>query len=914
MQPTDGAADRFRENFAALTGHTPFRWQQRLYLEHFLKGNIPAALDLPTGLGKTSVIAIWYLALKAGASLPRRLVYVVDRRAVVDQATTVADEIKRKSNDAALRVSTLRGQHVDNKEWLEDPAAPAIIVGTVDMIGSRLLFSGYGVTRGMRPYHAGLLGADTLVVLDEAHLVPPFERLLERIQNDAKEFGPRDPAAREIVPPFRLMSLSATGRADAGNDGRTVFRLVPEDYADEEVEKRLKARKRLRLEATGDAKALASSLAEHAWQLSGKGAKAIRCIVYCDKRDVAEKTKTELDRRAKGKAHVELFVGARRVKEREDAKKRLEELGFLAGSEVELDKPAFLVATSAGEVGVDLDADHMVCDLVPIDRMIQRLGRVNRRGGAGREARIIVLAVPPTPARSGAADEATDEVDLEAKQKWREAIEALPPDKEEWRDASPEALTRLKASNPSLIDAASTPEPLRPALSRALVDAWSMTSLAQHTGRPEVGPWLRGWVDDKPQTVVVWRKYLPVRVNGDDASPREIERFFEAAVPHLSEKLETETWHVAEWLIARATALLGATQGIRRQANLPAPAGEACPLGGDDVAAITLGRDGQFQKTYRLKDLLPPGARGPFRKTLERDLADVALIVDARIAGLRDGLLNAEEDDPPPVADAGEGWLIGENGEPVAGFRVRPARADEEPAETADWHPTFLFAVERDEEGEPVRQLVVEKWKGAVTGEEERSISNAQSLAEHQCWTAEQAAALARTLGLRGDLARALEIAARLHDEGKRASRWQRAFNAPDDGVIYAKTRGPFNPHVLGHYRHEFGSLRYAEEDAQFRELDSELQELVLHLIAAHHGRARPIIETDGCEDAPSSVLKARARDVTLRFARLQERWGPWGLAWLEALLRAADQKVSRLNDARQHNERRQPHKTEEIV
>ncbi len=72
-----------------------------------------------------------------------------------------------------LPVSTLRGQLVDNREWLEEPSLPAIIVGTVDMIGSRLLFEGYRVSRKMRPYHAGLLGADTLVVLDEAHLVPP---------------------------------------------------------------------------------------------------------------------------------------------------------------------------------------------------------------------------------------------------------------------------------------------------------------------------------------------------------------------------------------------------------------------------------------------------------------------------------------------------------------------------------------------------------------------------------------------------------------------------------------------------------------------------------------------------------------------------------------------------------------------
>jgi CRISPR-associated endonuclease/helicase Cas3 len=77
------------------------------------------------------------------------------------------------------------------------------------------------------------------------------------------------------------------------------------------------------------------------------------------------------------------------------------------------------------------------------------------------------------------------------------------------------------------------------------------------------------------------------------------------------------------------------------------------------------------------------------------------------------------------------------------------------------------------------------------------------------------------------------------------------------------------------------------------------LQELALHLIASHHGGARPVIDTRSCEDAPPSALQQRARDVALRFARLQKQWGPWGLAWWEALLRAADQQASRENDER---------------
>ena len=54
------------------------------------------------------------------------------------------------------------------------------------------------------------------------------------------------------------------------------------------------------------------------------------------------------------------------------------------------------------------------------------------------------------------------------------------------------------------------------------------------------------------------------------------------------------------------------------------------------------------------------------------------------------------------------------------------------------------------------------------------------------------------------------------------------------------------------------------------------------------------MIETRGCEDGPPSLLEERACAVALRFARLQKRWGPWGLAWWEALMRAADQQASR--------------------
>ncbi len=185
--------------------------------------------------------------------------------------------------DRSLPISTLRGQHVDNKEWLEDPSSPAIIVGTVDMIGSRLLFEGYGTSRKMRPYHAGLLGADALVVLDEAHLVPPFENLLAAVAANSAAFGPRDEALRDLVPRFKLLSLSATGRADASKS----FGLQEADLTHPVVRQRLDAPKRLSVLPLDDEKKLKDALAEQAWELAKAGAAAVRIVVFCDKREDA---------------------------------------------------------------------------------------------------------------------------------------------------------------------------------------------------------------------------------------------------------------------------------------------------------------------------------------------------------------------------------------------------------------------------------------------------------------------------------------------------------------------------------------------------------------------------------------------------------------------------------------------------
>src|SRR5262245_15656005 len=84
---------QFADAFARLTGNPPFPWQRRLY-EEFAAGRFPPSCNLPTGLGKTAVIPIWVVALANNPALPRRLVYVVNRRTVVDQSTREAERVR----------------------------------------------------------------------------------------------------------------------------------------------------------------------------------------------------------------------------------------------------------------------------------------------------------------------------------------------------------------------------------------------------------------------------------------------------------------------------------------------------------------------------------------------------------------------------------------------------------------------------------------------------------------------------------------------------------------------------------------------------------------------------------------------------------------------------------------------------
>ena len=208
-----------------IVGHDPYPWQRRLYAA--LGGDdVPDAVALPTGLGKSSCVLLVLLARVRNRALPTRVVYFVDRRALVDQS---ADAVRRRIACIAARpalarpvdacaafpaerpvgLGLLRGGLANDGARRADPARPAVVVGTVNMVGSRLLFAGDGAGRSKRPMHAGLLAHDAVVVLDEAHLSPAMDAPLgamSRLQDGAH---------------CRTLTLSATQDRGRGGDGLT---------------------------------------------------------------------------------------------------------------------------------------------------------------------------------------------------------------------------------------------------------------------------------------------------------------------------------------------------------------------------------------------------------------------------------------------------------------------------------------------------------------------------------------------------------------------------------------------------------------------------------------------------------------------------------------------------------------------
>lgn len=512
---------RFAKWFKKLTGtQGPFPWQIELYRE-FVNGEIPHSCNLPTGLGKTAIIAIWLIALMIQPKkMPRRLVYVVNRRTVVDQTTDEVEKLRENlqklenlpDHVRQLSISTLRGQFADNREWSTDPSRPAVVCGTVDMIGSRLLFSGYGVGFKTKPLHAGFLGQDVLLVHDEAHLEPAFQALLHAIEKEQRGEGER--SEQMHWPKLRVMELTATSRGNgAEGQEKKPFELTaaeknppavipdPPTKPIHHVWRRLKAKKAVHLHESQDEEKLADEIARLAVEHKDSG---LAVLVFMRKVEDVEKVVKELPKNST----VQL-TGTLRGLERDGLVKKPIFQRFLPESNRDPNVTptpgtVYLVCTSAGEVGVNISAGHMVCDLSTFESMTQRFGRVNRFGDRD-DTRIDIVPPKEFGKKDKSGKLKVDE--LKRRQNTLELLTQLNG------DASPAALGNL---DPAARLAAFAPPPTILRATDILFDAWALTTIrGKLPGRPPVEPYLHGISDwQPPETHVAWREEVEVITGG----------------------------------------------------------------------------------------------------------------------------------------------------------------------------------------------------------------------------------------------------------------------------------------------------------------------------------------------------------------------------------------------------------------
>ena len=208
----------------SLHGYDPFPWQEEC-AEAIRAGRVQH-VTVPTGCGKSTVMdaAVWACGVDAlrrpsERVVPTRIWWVTPRRTLVDEASERAHRIakalaepeseaaealakllcRRSDGNSPLEIVSLRGGlPPDRRDPMLPPSAaqPAVIVSTVPMFGSRLLFRGYGTKAGVRPMAAAMAGTDSLVICDEAHLVATLRTLLAEVSEHDAGSRPVLPSAR----------------------------------------------------------------------------------------------------------------------------------------------------------------------------------------------------------------------------------------------------------------------------------------------------------------------------------------------------------------------------------------------------------------------------------------------------------------------------------------------------------------------------------------------------------------------------------------------------------------------------------------------------------------------------------------------------------------------------------------------
>ncbi|MGH9157181.1 MAG: type I-G CRISPR-associated helicase/endonuclease Cas3g [Acidimicrobiales bacterium] len=969
------AAD-FPAFFEAVHGHEPFLWQAELVDRVMAGAGWPQGVDVPTGLGKTAVIDVAVFALAAQADLdpkdrtaPTRTFVVVDRRVIVDQsferARSIADALLVDDAEpvvrqvaAALRslsggaerpleVVRMRGGTTWGWRWLAAPAQPAVVVATVDQFGSRLLFRGYGVGQSLRSIDAALCGADSLLILDEAHLSQPLIDTMRAAGGHQR----RAAVAVSPRPPIPPVLLSATLPPGIG-----AFRPDLDRETSPTARRRLDATRTASLVDLATPKDpgpdMARALSAFALDASTRGIE--RVAVVCNTVRMAREVFRLVGDGADG-TDAALLVGRCRDVERQAVNET-----WLPRLQARDDRvaagPVIAVATQTIEVGVDLDVDFLVTEAAPVDALLQRLGRLNRRGLRPEAEAVVVRAAhrhdddPVYGKATGRTWEwLTEQAGRPEPVRATGAVAAL--ERAPRIDLSPRTLAEVLT--PERRRELAAEPPLSPVVLGPVLDGWARTSPSPVPDQP-VAPYLHGISRPAADVQVCWRAGL--------GSPRgnlgDWKDELASAPVTSGEVVSVPIWEAKRFLAGVGDGGLVSDLEGAPDGDLDVDLDEREP-----IAAVVVQADGSVAE-YQAGVLRPgdtivlpseAGGHDQWGWTGESGefVADVADLVlqRRRRARLRLDVL------VPPGSGVDRQGVEGE----IAGLRAAGEEGQLPDHELLSQAITGVAAAVGEPDGGRLRALaggsfrvvrVASRWfvvTGSVLpangsdrarvstrppddemGDEDDCTSSLSStkvtLEQHLCDVARLAQRQARLLGLSDVLVGAVELAGRMHDLGKADPRFQAMLHQGElealaSGELLAKSGMDPADRAAYHrarersgwprgMRHEsvsaalVGDLRRSSPEL-FEGIDAEL---VAHLVQSHHGRARPLLPARAdpaprlvTVDLPGADARAEVRsdrdivdwDGPARFARLGRRYGWWGLALLESIVRLADLAVS---------------------
>lgn len=1004
----------FQQFFAEINdGHDPFPWQTDL-AEHAVEGTWPSFIAVPTGCGKTACLEVAVYTMAAQAyrpswerTAPRRIFFIVNRRVIVDEAFRRAGEMakalaepgiqrpacgavaaalrslnpvdplfpKRKAS-RPLECVQLRGAIYRDQRWARSLLQPMIVASTLDQVGSRLLFRGYGVSPQQAPIHAALVATDALWLLDEAHISRPFAETVAAIQRYRQTHSNRHPAA--FVPPeLRFVQLTATPPKEAADR----LELTPADRAHPILAQRLSAAKPAWL-CVSDKGKLVENLCEKVHAIDPAQTRSVAIMV--NRVATARAVYDRLANPAKKKdalpfeANVRLLIGRMRPLDRDRETEAIQlALKRSAKRDPDAERVEIVVATQCLEVGADLDFDALVTECASLDALRQRFGRLNRQGRAITASAAIVVPTEKVLAPDAIAKLPDDAKSLDplygkalpSTWNWLQSVAT-----EGVVDFGLDALrSHVDALPKAQLAELQAPTSSAPVLFPGYLDAWAQTDPIPWPD-PDLGLFLHGKQEPQLDVLVCWRADLDEsnRAHWDHlvslCPPSQIEalpvplpvfkRWFFSEKPNPSDDtgdllavMPAEETRSRETLRPRCDALLWkglAKSGLLDRADdlypgatlvLPATAGGWSALGHipdapPDPATARLDKP-VSPESLRPIDVAEEG----FLRTRDRAILRLhpALLDNSSESETwselwertRDFEANLTKLELATLLDAAhQAEAPGSSlAQKLAPFTSHPKHA------TANVH----FVHYPNAQGLILTtQHRLGRYSVIPQGEDEAdSLSRAGdqpvTLATHTRHVLDLVRVSLDQLGLHA-LGESLEAAARLHDWGKLDSRFQALLLGGNPHASYALPRplakSGQHPTSFAAYeaarqranlpkgfRHEFASLLLAEQPAAATALPTAAPQraLALHLIASHHGYGRPFAPVID-DEAPPPVSTRRLGEpvvevspdvrrehpahrldsgIAERFWQLLRQHGWWGLAYLETLLRLADQQAS---------------------